>query len=203
METKLSSQQMLLDICSMRSRAIDLLTEGKNYNTLLATITEKDYYYDETIPLPSLKTLAGLTGLKYDLVRRQLKQIYEDLLPSYENQKLFQFQNVKYEFYIKGQNNSLFLDADSLPVVPRVGENIIVPFFKAYLGTDNFHVIEIQHTLFDKLQIIRIELKQGSYNLYWHFRKEKAEEEGELFWRDFYELDDYQLKKKLNIGKQW
>ena len=55
MEEKLSSKEMLLDICSMRSRAVDLLKEGKEYNTLLAIITEKDYYYDGSLRLPSLK----------------------------------------------------------------------------------------------------------------------------------------------------
>ena len=192
---------MLLDLSSMRSRAMGLLKNGKDYNTLLAAITEKDYYYDDSLKLPSLKELAEYTGLKYDVVRRQLRQIYEDLLPHDENGTPFYFNKVKYVFYLDGYKNKLSVDVDTLPVTPRIGENITIPFFKAYVGTDYFYVADIRHILQDNLQIIDIHLKTGTYNLCWHYQKDKALEEGEIGLHDLIYSSDYALKKKLKIGR--
>ena len=204
MEPKLSSQQMLLDICSMVSRAKDLLKEEKSYHTLLNAITNIGYCYDDTQHLPSLKELSAQTELKYDLVRRQLRQIYKDLLPDVEKAMPFHFIKVLYTFHLKGWTRSIWFDADTLPVVPRVGENINVPFFKAYVGTDYFYVAEINHTLQDTHQLIDIMLKQGRYNSYWHFRKDQAAEEGEIGFSEYVSEDDYTLKKKLfNKPRRW
>jgi hypothetical protein len=201
MEQKFSSKEMLLDISSMRSRAIDLLKEGKEYNTLLATITEKDYYYDDSISLPSIKELSERTGLKYDLIRKQLKQIYEDLLPLSEDSRPFEFQEILFSFYVKGYKNSLFWDISGLSVAPRVGEEIRIPFFKVYLGGENFYVEEIEHVFGDNRHTIEISLKPGGFNLYWHYRKDKAAEEGELSIHDIIFENDYTLKKKLDLGR--
>jgi hypothetical protein len=205
MEEKLSSKQMILDIASMRSRAIELLNKNKRYNPLLKALTEKDFYYDDDQPLPGLKELANLSGLKYDKVRRYLKEIYHDLVLDDEAERLFKYKEVEYFFSVKGYQEYIYFTSDSLPVVPRIGEMITVPYFKAYLKTDYFHVEDVRHTLQDGKQVIDISLKVGSYNLYWHFRKDQAEEEGEISILDMIHLSDTQLKKKLNIGryKDW
>lgn len=87
-----------------------------------------------------------------------------------------------------------------MDVVPRVGENIDIPFFKAYLDTTVFYVESISHELNDQLHEINIHLKRGYYNLFWHYRKDKAKETNELRSKDLIELDDYDLKNKLRIG---
>lgn len=199
MEEKLSSKQMILDIGSMRSRAIELLRHNKQYNSLLKVLTEKDYYYDDNVPMPNIKDLSEKSELKYDKVRRYLKDIYYDLVLD-EAERLFKYNEVEYFFAVHGYREYTYFTADSLPVVPRIGEMITVPYFKAYLNTDYFYVEDVRHTLQDGKQVIDISLKAGSYNLYWHFRKDQAEEEGELSFHDLMHLSDTQLRKKLNMG---
>ena len=201
MEEKLSSKEMIMDISSMRSRAIELLKEDKDYHTLLTAITEKDYYYDDSIGLPSIKELVEQTGVKYDLIRKQLKQIYEDLLPLHEASKPFQFHKVNFSFYIKGYKNVVFMETNPLSVMPRVGESTEIPFFKAYLGGEYFYVEKIDHILHDTCHTIQFKLKPGEYNIYWHYQKDKAKEEGEFDIHDLIYESDFSLKKKLNIGK--
>lgn len=194
---------MLLDIASMRSQARKLLLTDHNYNTLLQFIIDMDYYYNEDLHLPTLKELSTLIGIKYSSLRKQIQQIYMDLLVgSDDGPTKFSFTDILYCFFIKGhgKDKHVYFEADKLPFIPRIGEEFDTPFFKAYLNVTWFHVDSIRHCLTDKGQEVHISLTPGRFNLYWQYRKDKAEEEGELGLRDFWELDDWELKKKLRIG---
>lgn len=202
MEQKLRAPDMLLDIMSMRNRAMELLAEGNSYNTLLHAITAKDFYGDESLRIPSMKELAEQAGLKYEQARKQLQQIYDDLIPSLERSLPFHFKKVLYFFRLKAGQKFIWFEADQLPIVPRVGENVEVDFFKAYVGTRNFYVSEIRHSLENDLQIVYIDLVSGWYNSFWHYRKDQARLEGQISLEEYYSHDDATLKNKLNIGNR-
>ena len=81
---------MILDICSMRSRAKKLLINEPEYASLLRVITAKDYYNDEDLKIPSVKDLAVETEISYSVARRQLSVIYDHLC-SYDEKLDFPF----------------------------------------------------------------------------------------------------------------
>ena len=58
--------------------------------------------------------------------------------------------------------------------IPRVGENIELPFLKAKLETNNFFVNSIKHEFTDEQHEIILFLKPGNFNA---FKKMKEEEE--------------------------
>ena len=109
---------------------------------------------------------------------------------------------VEYIFGLKHYDEYLSIRIDNIPIMPRVGENVTIPFFKAYIGTDLFYVESIHHEFEDGRQSIYIKLNSGLYNLFWHFRKDEAIEKEELAFNDFYKLHDYELKRKLGV-KKW
>jgi hypothetical protein len=76
-----------------------------------------------------------------------------------------------------------------------------LPF--TYLQTNIFHVSKIDHEFENGRQVITIHLKQGFYNLFWHFRLDEAEERMEIDFRDRLEKTDYQLKKELGVIPKW
>ena len=84
----------------------------------------------------------------------------------HEARPIFSFSKVKYEFLIRGWTTDKFmtLEADQLPVVPRVGEQVSIPFFSTYLKASHFYVEKIDHSFGEDLQLVRIWLKQGCYN---------------------------------------
>lgn len=146
----LSSKQILLDIGSMIYRAQKLLTEEHEYNALLKAILKIKYYFDEYEHLPTLKELSADTGIKYNKVRKQIREIYDDLLFGYDKESSqgspFIFKEITYSFSVKGFSRShIYFEVTQLPVVPRVGEEIQLPFFQAYLNTSRFHVESICH----------------------------------------------------------
>lgn len=49
---KLSTKQMLIDIASMRRHALSLMQNEKDYKVILKAITDKDYYYDDSLSFP-------------------------------------------------------------------------------------------------------------------------------------------------------
>ena len=83
-EIKLSTKQMLLDIGSMGQYAKKLLEIEHDYNLLLEGILDLEYFRDEQADLPTLKDLSNQLNIQYSLLRKQIRQIYEDLLFNFD-----------------------------------------------------------------------------------------------------------------------
>ena len=123
MHKKITTRQAILDICSMRNQAMKLLSEENDYSPLLHVPTEKDYYYDEDLDVPTLKWLLERTGLKYYKVRKQILKIYQDLVVDYDKfiKRPFSYSSVEFWFYIEGFRNYGTLFVNELQVVPPKG----------------------------------------------------------------------------------
>lgn len=206
MEHKLSTKGMILDICSMRSRAKHLLDKNPEYAVLLVALTSEDYYNDEDLSIPTIKELSEQTGISYSVVRRQLDKIYSDIC-SYEFQEdhPFKFENSRIRFGLSGLYNNITLIADGLKNLPRKGETIRIPFFKEFTGTDYYFVEKVYHEFEDNRHDIYISLKYGTYNSYWDLRKDQALETREIPMFDATMKSDYDLKKFLDLkpGNAW
>lgn len=205
-ERKPTTKGMLLDICSMRSRAIKLLNNQNGNNRLLETITAKDYYYDDNLQLPSLKSFSDMAGINYDKARKQLTEIYENLCSfEFNETNPFEFNQTEIWLRLAGLYKSKVIQVNQLPFLPRIGETIQFVFFKELIGTEFFYVDNIYHELTDNKQKIHISLKYGTYNSYWQLRKDRAEELGEISCHDCITKSDYELKNQLDLkpGSAW
>jgi hypothetical protein len=142
-----------------------------------------------------------MSELSYTKVRKYLTEIYHDLI-LIEDTIAFRFPKVIYSFNISGHHDSFIsFETNSLPVLPRVGDNITIPYFKSRLHTESFYVESIRHTFRDLEQTIDIWIKTGTYNLFWHLRKDPADEEGEFTLKERMTFNDSQMKSKLKIGR--
>lgn len=195
-----SPKQIIKDVMTMRNLVISMLDKTKKYYPIFKILTDKDYYNDENLHYPNIKQLAELTGSSYGVTRKLLIEGYKEIyLMTYD--RPVQINTANYIFYIKGNENSINLNFKNLPVIPRIGEAVNIYHFQALVGTHYFFVDDIQYEFNDRAQVIYIWLKPGSYNLYWHFRKHQAIEEGKISVRDLFDLNDYQLQDKLGISK--
>jgi hypothetical protein len=151
--------------------------------------------------MPSVKDLCKSSGLSYGKVRRYIDDIYHDLVLDDEARAGFAFTKVRFDFMMRGRRKRfLDLEANRLPVVPRVGEEVSLPFFSAYLGETTFYVDKVEHIFDEEMQVVTIWLRPGYYNAYWHYRKDKAMMDEELPFADWLDLEEYELKMKLGIG---
>lgn len=131
-EESLSTKSMLLDIGAMRSQALPLLEKEKPYSGLLRVILSRDFYYKDDVPVPTLKELCSETGLTYGKAKKLIEQIYFDLVLAEEGLRpVFSFKRQRFEFLLHGRGKKyLNFTTDSLPILPRVGENISIVFLK-------------------------------------------------------------------------
>lgn len=205
MEHKRSTKGMILDISSMRSRAIRLLDKKNDYNDLLEALTNVDYYNDD-IGLPSVKELSEKTRIDYNKIRKQIRSIYDDLCNGDLDQEIpFEFKEMEIQFSLQGIYQSQYFSTSYLSVIPRIGDTIEVPFFKELIGTSYFHVANITHRFSDQKQEIFIQLETGSYNSYWKLRKDRALMTREISLQDYFIKNDYELQEliELHPGKAW
>jgi hypothetical protein len=206
MTRKLTSKGMILDICSMRTRAKGLLNDEAECNIILEYLTNKDYYYDDNLQIPLLKDIVEHLGISYDKARRQLKKLYTKLVTDDDQDDIkFKFSKVEYWIHVKGFYNSRTLVLEELPIIPRKGERVTLPYFKEYLDTEYFYVSDVYYEFEDNKQVVFISLKHGSFNSYWELRKDQAVETGEISPFDYIMETDWELKKQLKIkpGNPW
>jgi len=181
-----------MDILSMRNYTSQLLGLGKSYDEFLRFILDlEEYHY------PMIKELSQKTEIPYSQIRTYLLKIYRDLM-DVENEDLkLPLDEVEYELSIEGLEKNVYLNLKNFPVLPRVGEHVVIRLFSEYLGNSHFYVSDIVHSMEDNKQVIFISLKKGFYNPYWRLRLAKAEETGEISIEENYKTPEYLLKKKL------
>jgi hypothetical protein len=199
----LPTTSLLSDISSLSWALRPLLNRGKEYDELLSYIIDKNWYYpqDGKIEIPAVKDLIKDTGIPYGKLKKHLNAIFEDIRTS--DTLMLSFPDVEFWFSISSFRKSLSFRVKSLAVIPRIGEQMRIPYFRAYLLTDFFYVSDITHEFENGKQVITVHLKEGFYNLFWHFRLDEAEERMEIDFRDRFEKTDYQLKKELDVIPKW
>ncbi|MBC5836732.1 hypothetical protein [Flavobacterium muglaense] len=197
---KLSVKRILIDLLSIKDQLKMLFNNNTEYATLINFLTEKDYYNDDDIPLPSLKEIESKTGLKTNQLRNQLLNIYQELF-EYDSNKTLEFNNKEYFFFLEFNKTYASFTLKNINHLPRIGENITIPFLKAKIQLEVFYVEDIRHEFTGTSQRIEIYLKSGYFNSYFHFRKHQALEENEIGILEIHDMTDYQIKERLRMGR--
>lgn len=149
-------------------------------------------------PTPTLKVLEEETQIKTYNLRKLLTEMYEALF-NYE--EILDFGEVEINFIVSYLKRNATFKCKNLGHIPRVGDNICLPFLKAKVGSNYFYVEEVRHNLENNKQTIDITLLGGFYNAYWYYRKHKAIELKELSIHEQYDLYDFEMKEKLGLPK--
>ena len=192
---KLSIKQALIDLFSVSEQLRRILKDFPEYNVLLNYLMEKDYYNDDEIPIPTLKNIEEKTGLTSHTVRKQIKEIYEIVFAF--NIPSLQFSAIEYNFNLCYMDKYFSFTLSALPVIPRVGENVEIPFAKAALGFRSFFVDNISYILVGEKQIVEIYLYAGESNQYLKIRKDKARALHQLPHYEFWKMSNYDMERKL------
>jgi len=202
---QISTKKIVYSVLQMRERARALLLNENPFNRFLEDLLNLDMNKEFQNGRPSLKELSKRLNIKYDKLRIDLHKIYQKLIEG-EEELPFSFTGVEYIFnvYDSREKSASFI-SNSLPVVPRLGESINLPFLYAYFDSSTFYVNDVSHEFTGTIQRVYFDLRPGYFNPYWYFRKAQAEEEGELSFLDMTHLNEYQQKAKLGIGgyKHW
>jgi len=197
------TKETLLAISSVKTFAKQLIGKGKEYNDFLQYWLKRYDYYDEDSRLPAVKDVLEETGIPYSKLRKHISDIYGDLRYGIDEGIDFRYTEKEYEFILKGAERNAYVTISDIPVMPRVGEMVRIPFLKEHLYFDQFYVDKIIHEFEDNKQSVKIYLRHGDYNLFWHHRRDQAELEEDLHFMDLIEEPDFQLQRKLGYHKRW
>jgi hypothetical protein len=197
----LSTREVLHDITTMGSSLTTLLNKGKGYDKIIKYIIDNKFYYNLYKSIP-LKKLSQEIGFTYETFQKLVHQIYRDAL-DYETEFRIDIKEVEYQITLDGFKQTAYLILKSLPILPRIGEEIQVPFFKAYVGEEYFYVKNIQHDFYDNQQVVNIHLEGGHYNKWWHNRRDEAIEKSEVDKIGGWFSSDRSLKKVIGTREGW
>lgn len=156
----LPTREVLHDITTMGVSLSTLLNKGKDYDNIIQYIIDNKFYYNLYQSIP-LKKLSQELGYPYQTFQKLVHQIYRDAL-DYETEFRVDIKEVEYQITLEGYRHTVYLTMNSLPIVPRIGEEIRIQFFKAYVGEEFFYVKNIRYVLYDDQQVVSI-LVKGRY----------------------------------------
>lgn len=198
MERRLSVKRAFLDLLFIKIQLKGLFSDIEKYNQLIEFMLSKEFLdFDE--PIPSLKQISFNLNLKPHTLRKLIHDLYNDVF-TLEKDRYLNFGKAEIYFDLNYfENDRGYFQCKNISFIPRVGENITIPFLKAQVGTDYFYVDSIRHRLDSNIQSIYISLKSGNYNKYFHFEKHKAYERGIINTRDLFYKHDLSLKDKMGL----
>jgi len=198
MEIKIPFRKIVLSILSIKEQLYKKYKDNEDYRDILNYLMSKDFYYDDEIALPTVRSIKEATGIKDYHIRKRIKKLYENMF-EYESEPFLEFNTVVVECYIKNWRDSAFFTFNNIKYIPKVGENITLPFVEGKLSTELYYVESISHRFETDKQIITLTLQSGLFNAYWQIRKSEAKAKREFSFKEEIELSDYEMRKKLGV----
>ncbi len=198
MERQFSIKRAFLDLLFIKIQIKEIYKDYEKYKQLIEFMLSKDFLdYDE--PIPSLKQIGIELNLKPHTLRKLIHDLYKDIF-DVEKNNFLDFSNTEIYFDLSYfENDRGYFQCKNLKHLPRVGENITIPFLKAQVGTDYFYVERIRHTFDENIQRIDITLKSGFFNKYFHYQKHRAYELGMISLNDFFSKHDLSIRDQMDL----
>ncbi len=198
MERQFSIKRAFLDLLFIKIQLKELFSGNEKYKQLIEFMFSKDFIESDE-PIPSLKQMGIDLNLKPHTLRKQILNLYNDVF-DLDKDNFLVFNNTEIYFDLNYfENDRGYFQCKNLSYIPRVGENITIPFLKAQVGTDYFYVDNIRHTFESNIQRIFISLKSGFYNKFFHYEKYKAYEQGVISLRDLFYKHDLTIKDQIGL----
>ena len=195
MKTQVLIKQIVRDFIYISNQLYELFIDKKEYLPIIQFITAKDYLDEDLdLPFPKMKDVEDATGLKSHTLRKLLLKMHSEIF-TYERKLNLSFKKVLYHFYITYFDYSCQFTVDYLTHLPRVGDNVSLPFVSALIPINYFYVDDIKHELENSTQIVIITLKVGQHSKYFEYMKDRALELKELSFGDTYKLSEDEIKK--------
>lgn len=198
LKENLSPKHILVDLLSVHCQLSDFFKNDEQYKPIINFLNSKDYYNDPDIPYPTLKEAEKETGLSATKLRKFIVEMYSRIF-DFESGDSLKFSKAEYSFYMKHYDLHAQFTLKHLNHIPRVGEELSLPFVKEKMNTSHFYVDNVYHDFDNDVHRVSIWLKGGSYNSWWKLRKDEALQKREISPLDEYNMHEYQIKEQLGL----
>jgi len=173
------------DLCHAKPTLARMKGQGKAYDGLIDVLLA----VGEENPYPASKALQQQFNLSASQLKKLIDELYEDFTEGIsQNAALLRFPVVVHQFYVKSYDGEVVFDCQ-LPVTPRVGEKLELPFLWAQLGRVPCYVTEVRYNLENDMVTVEVRARVGSYNQHREYLRDKAEFEKRIAWDNRFEHD--------------
>ncbi|GAB4015268.1 hypothetical protein GCM10028808_40110 [Spirosoma migulaei] len=192
------ARDIITNLSFARTALAKLKNKGKEYDPLIDTITA----IGEDDPIPASKDLQVRFSISPAKLRKWIDTLYEDFLGAIRTDStVIQFTRLEHRICIYGSRGFISFLCQ-LPVIPRIGEEIDVPFIAAYTtgSGGSYYVYDIRYEFGDSEMTVNIWARQGFYNKHFEYLKDRADFEGQLSKVESFDMTEYDIEKEL---KAW
>lgn len=192
------ARDILSNLSNARPALAKLKGQGKEYDPLIDVIIN----IGEEDPIPASKDLQAQFSIKPAKLKKWVDNLYEDFLTAIRMDScILEFTDVEHRICIYGYRSFVSFSC-KLPVVPRVGEEISIPFISAYASGSggSYYVYDVRYELVDSTMIVDIWVRQGFYNKHFEYLKDRAYFEERLSPLAKFDMTEHEIEKEL---KSW
>lgn len=198
MKIKIPFKEVVLSILSVKNQLYNKFKDDEEYRLIVNYLMTEDFYGDEDLKLPTAKSIEAATGLNNYQVRKKLKKLY-DFIFDYEDQLILDFNRIEYYCFVRGNHTACGFRMKNLNHLPKVGDDLDLPFLRGKFNTDFFYVDSVTHEFYESKQIVYLNIRSGFFNPYWKIKKAEAEMKREFSFNDMLDLSEFELKRKLGL----
>ncbi|MVM30473.1 hypothetical protein GO755_10545 [Spirosoma sp. HMF4905] len=173
-----------------------LKNRGKTYDSLIDEVLAFPDPDSEEKP-PKLKVLESKLKISPPTLKKWTQELYTDFIALIESESaVMSFQTTRVCFRAKGRYEDTFLCFYCrIPHIPRVGEQVTIPFIYPTTAEANFYVEYIEHSYKDN----EVEIIIGLTTIRPFFTRliERARNEGRLLWDEYQKMSEVELEEFL------
>ncbi|TGE21508.1 hypothetical protein E5K00_14575 [Hymenobacter aquaticus] len=186
-------KDVFIDLYYAKPALLRLKGRGRPYDALIDIIL----VMGEDDPVPAGNQLQQQLGISASVLRRWVTLLHEEFLALIDaDADVLQFPLVEHRFLIDDYTNKASCVC-RLPVTPRVGEEVELPFLKNYAGSGSYHVYRVTHSYEEGRTTVTVSLRPTRRNQHYEYLKDRAEFENTI---DAYTLimgNEYEISKRL------
>lgn len=192
------ARDIIINLSFAPTALAKLKNKGKEYDPLIDTITA----IGEDDPIPASKDLQACFSISPAKLRKWIDTLYEDFLDAIRmDSTVIQLTRLEHRICVYGYRGFISFLCH-LPITPRIGEAIDVPFIGAYItgSSSPYYVYNVKYEFADSVMTVNIWARQGFYNKHFEYLKDRADFEEKLSKVESFDMTEYEIEKEL---KSW
>lgn len=128
MDIKLTPKDVLLDLLNIIPQVELEIGDDERYIVLINYLKTNNFKKERDLPRLSIKQIAQNIGMSVKQINSQLVEIHKRLFNN-DTSVGFKFNKVRVCFFVSlEEEGPLFFMCDSLKFLPKVGDNLFLPF---------------------------------------------------------------------------
>lgn len=166
------ARDLMISLSNAHQAVVKLKGQGKVYEPLLDVILA----IGEDDRIPMNKELQARFAITPSTFKKWIDSLAEDFLTAvFSDSSMLNFPKLEHRIFVKGYRDSASFVCQ-LPVTPRVGESVYIPFISAFVNGfgKTYYVYAVNYELVNSTMIVNVRARQDTYNKHVEYLKDRS-----------------------------